>query len=216
MSRSRQRQPRHRRRSTDIDWPAASIVDLGGVDSARRPEHYVILFMGLFRALGTPAFNISKEAMLDALVDDKIDSLVLLADEASMTDDASVAIRGFLLGLMKRRATDRRLDAIFTAPSRSARFSRGLGRQFVPTVNRLVARAIDAVEPRPDFTRQEVCLLGFMVGKVANITRRTDPELWRRYASLLVDRTRPSSGTKPLSPVPLAFTDSATARGRAN
>lgn len=157
-----------------------------------------------------------KEAMLAALFDDKVDSLVRLADEASKVDDAGEAIRGFLLGLMEQRATDRGLDAILTAPGQSARFSEELGRQFAPTVDRLVARAIHAGELRPDFTGQEVCLLGFMVGKVADITRTTDPETWRRYAQLLVDGTRPVAGTEPLSPAPLSFTDIAAALARAN
>lgn len=156
-----------------------------------------------------------KEAILEALFDDKIDSLVQLADEASMIADAGEAMRGFLLGLMEKRATDRGLDAILMAPGRSVRFSEELGRRFAPTVDRLVARAILAGELRPDFTGQEVCLLGFMVGKVADITRATDPEAWRRYAQLLVDGTRPSVGTEPLSPAPLSLTDIAAALGRA-
>jgi len=43
----------------DLGWPAAAIIDLGGIASARGPEHYFILFMGLFQALGTPTFNIN-------------------------------------------------------------------------------------------------------------------------------------------------------------
>ena len=157
-----------------------------------------------------------KEALLDALFDDKIASLVRLADEASVVDDAGAAIRGFLFSLMERRATDRGLDAILTAPGRGVRFSQELSRQFVPTVERLVARAVRAGELRPDFTGQEVCLLGFMVGKVADITRATDPEAWRRYAQLLVDGTRPAAGTESLSPAPLSFSEIATALGRAS
>lgn len=156
-----------------------------------------------------------KEAMLDALFDNKIDALVRLADEAASVENAGTALRGFLLGLMEMRATDRGLDAILMAPGRSARFSQALSRHFAPTVDRLVARAISAGELRPDFIGQEVCLLGFMVGKVADITRSTDPDAWRRYAQLLVDGTRPSAGTQPLSPAPLSFTDIAAALGRA-
>ncbi len=156
-----------------------------------------------------------KEAMLDALFDNKIDALVRLADEAASVENAGTALRGFLLGLMEMRATDRGLDAILMAPGRSARFSQALSRHFAPTVDRLVARAISAGELRPDFIGQEVCLLGFMVGKVADITRSTDPDAWRRYAQLLVDGIRPSAGTQPLSPAPLSFTDIAAALGRA-
>ena len=43
----------------DLGWPAAAIIDLGGLTSARGPEHYFVLFMGLLQALGTSTFNIN-------------------------------------------------------------------------------------------------------------------------------------------------------------
>ncbi len=156
-----------------------------------------------------------KEALLDALFDDKISALVRLADEASRVEDAGAAIRGLFFSVMEARATDRGLDAILVVPGQSPRFAEELSREFVPTVDRLVARAIEAGELRSGFTSPEVCLLGFMVGKVADITRTTDPDTWRRYAQLLIDGTRPSAGTKPLLPAPLPFDDIAAALGRA-
>jgi len=156
-----------------------------------------------------------KEAVLDALFEDKVTALVGLADEAAAVDDAGAAVRGLLLAVMEQRATDRGLDAVLAAPGRSARFTDRLGRQFLPAVERLVTRAVEAGELRPGFCAQEVCLLGHMVGKLADITRSVDPEAWRRYAQLLVDGTRPSAATRPLSPAPLSFTDVAAALGRA-
>ncbi|MCR2808275.1 MULTISPECIES: hypothetical protein [unclassified Microbacterium] len=98
---------------------------------------------------------------------------------------------------MEKRASDRGLDAILTAPGRNARFADELGRRFIPTVDRLVAGAVEAGELRPDFSGQEVCFLRFMVGKVADITRESNPEVWRRCAQLLIDGTRPSEKTRP-------------------
>ena len=46
---------------------------------------------------------------------------------------------------------------------------------------------------------------------VADATRDTDPGVWRRYAQLLIDGTRPSAQTEPLSPAPLPFGDTAAA-----
>jgi len=152
--------------------------------------------------------------MLDALFDDQIDSLVRLADESSRIEDTGEAIRGFLFGLMEKRATDRVLEAILTMPGQSARFAEELSQNLAPAVNQLVDRAIHAGELRPDLTGQEVCLLSFMVGKVADITRDIDPDAWRRYAQLLIDGTRPSAATKPLSPPPLSLIDVAMALGR--
>jgi AcrR family transcriptional regulator len=156
-----------------------------------------------------------KDAMLDELFADKIDTLVRLAEESSADGEPGAAFRGFLLSLMQTRATDRGLDAILSAPGRSARFTDELGRRFMPEVDRLVSRAIAAGELRAGFSGQEVCLLAFMVGKVADITRASDPDVWRRYAQLLIDGTRPSAATEPLAPGALAFDDMAAALGRA-
>jgi predicted dinucleotide-binding enzyme len=39
-------------------WPAARVVDLGDITTARGPEMYLALWVRLMRALGTPQFNI--------------------------------------------------------------------------------------------------------------------------------------------------------------
>jgi predicted dinucleotide-binding enzyme len=42
----------------DFGWPEDSVTDLGGIRSARGPEHYVLMFAALSQSLGTPRFNI--------------------------------------------------------------------------------------------------------------------------------------------------------------
>jgi hypothetical protein len=42
----------------DFGWADESIVDLGGIQSARGPEHYFLMFAALMQSLGTPRFNI--------------------------------------------------------------------------------------------------------------------------------------------------------------
>jgi len=43
---------------TDLGWPEASIVDLGGIQSARGPEHYFLMFAAILQSLGSPNFNV--------------------------------------------------------------------------------------------------------------------------------------------------------------
>lgn len=43
---------------TDLGWPAGSVVDLGGIRSARGVEHYFLLFAALMQAKRSPMFNI--------------------------------------------------------------------------------------------------------------------------------------------------------------
>ena len=42
----------------DLGWPRESILDLGGIVTARGPEHYIVLFAQLTGALKTGALNI--------------------------------------------------------------------------------------------------------------------------------------------------------------
>lgn len=156
-----------------------------------------------------------KDALLDALFDAKIASLVALTRAADVIDDPGVAVRGFLFGLMEARATDRALDAILMAPGRNLRFADALAEEFIPAVDRLVERAVAAGELRADLSAQEICLLAYMVGSVADVTREADPDVWRRYAQLLIDGTAATAATAQLSPPPLSFADAAAALGRA-
>lgn len=42
----------------DLGWPADAVIDLGGIESARGPEHYFLLFVELAGAFRSPAFNL--------------------------------------------------------------------------------------------------------------------------------------------------------------
>jgi hypothetical protein len=43
----------------EFGWAAESIIDVGGVRLARGPEMYMLLWLSLWGALGTPDFNIA-------------------------------------------------------------------------------------------------------------------------------------------------------------
>jgi 8-hydroxy-5-deazaflavin:NADPH oxidoreductase len=42
-----------------LGWGADSQLDLGGIETARGPEHYFLLFLAALGALGTPTFNVA-------------------------------------------------------------------------------------------------------------------------------------------------------------
>jgi predicted dinucleotide-binding enzyme len=42
----------------DLGWPDASLLDLGGIGTARGQEHFALLFMGVAEAIGTYEFGI--------------------------------------------------------------------------------------------------------------------------------------------------------------
>jgi predicted dinucleotide-binding enzyme len=42
----------------DLGWTGETIIDLGGIPTARGPEHYILLFFATIGVLRTPAFNL--------------------------------------------------------------------------------------------------------------------------------------------------------------
>ncbi|MFD6698206.1 MULTISPECIES: NADPH-dependent F420 reductase [unclassified Microbacterium] len=44
---------------TDLGWSDAARIDLGGIETARGPEHYIFLSMALMRTLGTTGYGIA-------------------------------------------------------------------------------------------------------------------------------------------------------------
>jgi predicted dinucleotide-binding enzyme len=42
----------------DLGWPAPSVLDIGGIVTARGQEHFALLFMGIAQGLDSHTFNI--------------------------------------------------------------------------------------------------------------------------------------------------------------
>jgi 8-hydroxy-5-deazaflavin:NADPH oxidoreductase len=43
----------------ELGWPAERVIDLGDITAARAVEHYILLWIRLWRATGGPQFNIA-------------------------------------------------------------------------------------------------------------------------------------------------------------
>jgi len=154
-----------------------------------------------------------KEALLDALLEDKVAAVVQVAVDAAELADPGVAFRAYLFGMIEVHARDRSLATILFAPTRHERVPADFTQRLAPTADALIAEAIAAGELRVGFTRQDTTVLAVMVSAIAAATRSQDPDLWRRYAQVVVDGTRPTAATGPLAPDPLSFTRTAEALG---
>lgn len=155
-----------------------------------------------------------KTALLDALLQDKIDVVMQVALDAATEDDAGAAFRRYLSGMIALHASDRSLATVLFAPDRANRVPAAFTHRLAPVADELIERAIEAGELRDGFTRQDTTVLAVMVSSIAAVTRHLDPLLWRRYAQIVVDGTRPGAMVGPLSPEPLPFAITAEALGR--
>lgn len=146
-----------------------------------------------------------KQALLDALLDDKIGAIMRVVDEAAAITDPGEAFRHYLVGIVEMHARDRSLSTVLFGPERYDRFPPHLSERLSSTADRLIAKAVAARELRSGFTRQDTIAIAVMISTIAMATRDTDPELWRRYADLIVDGCRPSASPAPLMSAPPEF-----------
>ncbi|MEA2149023.1 MAG: hypothetical protein QOD69_853 [Solirubrobacteraceae bacterium] len=145
-----------------------------------------------------------KEQLIDALFEERIGEMVALAEAALRCEDAWAGLVSFLESATAAHADDRGLKEVALSGVH------GLGRVarardlMAPLVTRLVARAQEQGQLRPDLQPTDLPLLQLMLGSLSECTRDVDPEIWRRYLGILTDglRTRRDAPT-PLEPMGL-------------
>jgi AcrR family transcriptional regulator len=140
-----------------------------------------------------------KEALVDALFEDKLQALVTLAERALEAPDSWTG----LVTLMEQAAAvltgDRGLlEIMMYATYGQDRVSRARARM-QPVVTRVVERAQQDGKLRADIRPTDVPMIEFMLSTAAEYAGQVQPEVWRRYLALMIDGLRPSRAeTTPL------------------
>ncbi len=146
-----------------------------------------------------------KEALIGALFDDRLSSLVAIGERALAEPDPWTGLVSYLEAAAELLTADRALRQIlmFTAFGRDqAARARA---QLQPVVTRLVSRAQDAGCVRADLRATDVPFAVFMLAAAADYARPVRPATWRRYLALLLDSLPPArSATTPLPEPPLS------------
>jgi AcrR family transcriptional regulator len=132
----------------------------------------------------------TKEALIDALFEDRIGQVAAAAEAALEHDDAWEALIGFMERALALQRADRGLrQVLLGAAGGHGRVARAR-MTIKPIVERLVARAQEEGVARPDIAASDVPMLLFMLDGVAEYTRDVDPEVWRRCLGIVVDGLR--------------------------
>jgi AcrR family transcriptional regulator len=148
-----------------------------------------------------------KEALVEALFTERLDTLVGLAEQALAEPDPWVALATFLEQGASVIAVDRGLRQTLMF----ARYGRdgvaNARRCMQPLVARLVQRAQEAGVVRADLRSTDVPLIEFMLGSAAEYAGQVRPEIWRRYLALILDALRPSRAATTDLPEPALTPD---------
>ena len=132
----------------------------------------------------------TKEALLEALAQDKFDRLQGAALDALEVADPWEALAGFVHRAAAQMAADRALhEAVQATNSREAAERAGL----VESMETLIARGQAAGTVRPDLTVEDIPMFMCGLGSAINMAGGDDAR-WQRYLELALDglRARPA------------------------
>jgi AcrR family transcriptional regulator len=144
----------------------------------------------------------SKDALIEAIVDEKIAELIAAAERAAEIDDPWDALVDVLETIAALQARD---HGFFQATEEFMLRHPDLLRRHRPVfeaVDRLLVRAQEARVVRGDVTTLD--LLGLVKGSVVCLPPSRDlrDDGWRRYLSIMLDALRPEAATPlPVPPV---------------
>ena len=140
-----------------------------------------------------------KEALIDALFEDRIGELVAIGEQALTEDDAWEGLLRFLDRSLAMQSADRGLKDVITSSTHGHDRVAQARARMAPLVTQLVHRAQAAGELRADLEPTDVPVITLLLALVADFTSDVVPELWRRYLTIVLDglRTR-REGPSPL------------------
>jgi AcrR family transcriptional regulator len=143
-----------------------------------------------------------KEALAEALFEERLDAIVGLAEEGLANPDPWDGLVTFLRAAGGLLAADRGLrEIIMFASYGKDRVDRGRARM-QPVVTAMVARAQQAGAVRADLAPTDFPFIELMLSAAAEYASDVRPEIWLRYLTLILDGLRPArDGVTPF-PVP--------------
>jgi AcrR family transcriptional regulator len=132
----------------------------------------------------------NKQALIEALFEERMAELVAIAESAVREDDPWEALIGFIERAQVMQVENRGLkELMLDTPDGCDRVA-GVRRRLVPLIERLVAHARASGELRPDVDPSDLMLIRAMLGAAADVARDVEPEAWRRMLAIVVDGLR--------------------------
>ena len=140
----------------------------------------------------------NKDALVDALMVDRIGELGKLAQECLQDPDPWKGLAGYFERALALQAADRGLKEVLFSSGRGRERSVQARKAIAPVVTKLVRRAIEAGVVRSDMSTSDVPLINFMLNTVVDFGRGVEPDLYRRYLAIVLDGLRPRDDLEPL------------------
>jgi AcrR family transcriptional regulator len=155
-----------------------------------------------------------KNEIFEILFEEKLATVVELAEAAAAIEDPWDGLVAFLTGNLELQAADRSLRDLILGSGDARELGARLERSVGPAVGTLVARAKAAGALRPEVELGDFPLVQIMIGAILTESRHVDPQLWRRALALVLDGYRAGPHPQPPPGEPLSAEGVAAMLGR--
>ena len=174
------------------DCFAESGLEVGVAEIARRAG---VGAGTLFRRFPT------KDDLVQAIVEMRMDELIAVADSALEDPDAGAALRRFMAAAAESQARDRGFFESAAGIIHSDERLMDLKGRILGAAGALLDRAKAAGAVRDDLTAGDVMLLTCAAAGACGTMDPVAPGLWRRYLGVILDGMSPDAAS-PLEPEP--------------
>jgi AcrR family transcriptional regulator len=144
-----------------------------------------------------------KAQLIDELFEQRLAEIQALAEKAIGDPDGWHGLTNFLESALEIQARDRAVkELLFNTPGGVERVAR-MRENIFPLATALVARAKESGQLRADAAAQDIPMLQLMIGTIIDLSRDFQPDLWRRFLSILLQGLRADPGPpEPLQTAP--------------
>jgi AcrR family transcriptional regulator len=147
-----------------------------------------------------------RDALIDALFEDKIHDVERIALDALRIADPWEAFATFMRGVCALHARDRGLKEAMLSDHRGSERAKLARETIAPLGQMLLQRAQAAGAVRADLDEADVPLLHFAIGFIADKTRCVSPDAWQRLLAIVLDGLRADrTELTPMTAAPVAL-----------
>ena len=143
-----------------------------------------------------------KEALIEALFEERLDTMVGLAEEGCGNPDPWGGLVFFLEQAGGLLAGDRGLRQILMFANYGRDRVGEARARLLPVVTELLTRAQADGSVRADLRPTDIPLIEFMLAMLAEYAHPVRPDVWRRYLAIILDGLRPGRATPTPLPEP--------------
>ncbi len=129
----------------------------------------------------------NKEALIDALFEDKVENMIVLAQAAEAFEDPWEGFVYFIEHALERQMRNRGLRDVLLRSEFACAGAARTRDAVAPILTEIIERAQVTGRLRPDVVVNDIPMLVTMLGAVSDYVGTENAELWQRYMLLILD-----------------------------